>query len=147
MTDPAAVIKNFRFELPIQMRWNDLDPLGHVNNAIFITYFEFGRSHYMLKASETWDWTKNMFLVGDVQATFYKELTMLHIKPRVLVRTHSFGTKSFVLEYAVCSGSKDDPILHSLGKTTQIMFDTKSRSTIDVPQWLREEIRNFEAIS
>ena len=85
-----------------------------------------------------------MFLVGDVQATFYKELTMLHTEPRVLVRTHSFGTKSFVIEYAVCSGSKDEPLLHSSGKTTQIMFDTKSRSTIEIPHWLREEIRSFE---
>tara|TARA_B100000925_G_scaffold222605_1_gene171257 strand:- start:2469 stop:2774 length:306 start_codon:yes stop_codon:yes gene_type:complete len=98
----------------------------------------------MLKASRTWDWSKNMFLVGDVQATFYKELTMLHTEPRVLVRTHSFGTKSFVIEYAVCSGSKDEPLLHSSGKTTQIMFDTKSRSTIEIPHWLREEIRSFE---
>ncbi|MGB1051555.1 MAG: acyl-CoA thioesterase [Chitinophagales bacterium] len=144
MTNPKPDLQQFRFELPLQMRWNDLDPLGHVNNAIFITYFEFGRSHYMLKASKTWDWTKNMFLVGDVQATFYKELTMLHNAARVLVRTHSFGTKSFVLEYAVCSGSKDQPLLHSSGKTTQIMFDTVSRKTIEIPQWLREEIENFE---
>ncbi|MGC6420402.1 MAG: hypothetical protein ACON48_04835, partial [Chitinophagales bacterium] len=56
----------------------------------------------------------------------------------------SFGTKSFVLEYAVCSGSKDTPLLHSGGKTTQIMFDTTSRSTIEIPQWLREEISAFE---
>ena len=73
MTNPKPNLKDFRFELPIQMRWNDLDPLGHVNNAIFITYFEFGRSQYMLKASSIWDWTKNMFLIGDVQAAFHKE--------------------------------------------------------------------------
>ena len=144
MTNPKPHLKDFRFELPIQMRWNDLDPLGHVNNAIFITYFEFGRSQYMLKASRTWDWSKNMFLVGDVQATFYKELNMLHTEPRVLVRTHSFGTKSFVIEYAVCSGSKIEPLLHCSGKTTQIMFDTTSRSTIEIPQWLRDEISAFE---
>ena len=144
MTNPKPNLQHFRFELPIQMRWNDLDPLGHVNNAIFITYFEYGRSQYMLKASSIWDWTKNMFLIGDVQAAFHKELTLLHTDARVLVRTHSFGNKSFVLEYAVCSGSKDNPILHSHGKTTQIMFDTKSRSTIEIPQWLREEISAFE---
>ncbi|MBA99993.1 MAG: thioesterase [Saprospirales bacterium] len=144
MTNPKPNLQHFRFELPIQMRWNDLDPLGHVNNAIFITYFEYGRSQYMLKASSIWDWTKNMFLIGDVQAVFHKELTLLHTDARVLVRTHSFGNKSFVLEYAVCSGSKDNPILHSHGKTTQIMFDTKSRSTIEIPQWLREEISAFE---
>lgn len=34
-------LEKFTFIEKIQIRWDDLDPLGqHVNNAIFVTYFE-----------------------------------------------------------------------------------------------------------
>ena len=33
--------------VPIQIRWRDLDALGHVNNAVFISYFEHARLAYI----------------------------------------------------------------------------------------------------
>ncbi len=33
--------------VPIQIRWRDLDALGHVNNAVFISYFEYARLAYI----------------------------------------------------------------------------------------------------
>ncbi len=31
---------------PLQIRFRDLDPLAHVNNTVYFTYFEEARSHY-----------------------------------------------------------------------------------------------------
>ena len=84
-----------------------------------------------------------MFLIGDVQATFYKELTMLHTEPRVLCEHTPSGQRALSLNMPYAAVAKTI-LLHSSGKTTQIMFDTKSRSTIEIPQWLREEINDFE---
>lgn len=33
-------IKQFRFSIPIPMRWNDLDGLGHVNNIYYSNIFK-----------------------------------------------------------------------------------------------------------
>lgn len=33
----------------LPVRWRDLDPLGHVNNAVFLTYLEEGRNHWLTK--------------------------------------------------------------------------------------------------
>jgi len=135
----------FTFSVPIQMRWNDLDPLGHVNNAIFITYFEMGRGRYMITASPSWNWTKNMFLIGKIEATYLKELKLTAVNPKVWVRTKTLGGKSFVVEYLITSEDKDGSLIaHATGETTQIMFDMFNKKTIEINDWLREELSNYE---
>ncbi len=137
-------IGSFNFKFPLQLRWADLDALGHVNNAIFITYFEVARGHYMPKACAGWDWHKHMFLIGNVEAHFKKELLLSAINPQVWMRTSRIGTKSFVLEYAIVSDKNGETILHATGSTTQIMFDMKTRATIDVADWVRAGLNAFE---
>ncbi len=34
------------FEHPVDVRWRDVDALGHVNHAVFLTYFEEGRDAF-----------------------------------------------------------------------------------------------------
>src|SRR5947209_19489757 len=34
---------------PVQIRFRDLDPLAHVNNTVYFTYFEEARSYYFDK--------------------------------------------------------------------------------------------------
>ena len=36
----------FRHSIPVQMRFNDIDVLGHVNNSVFFTYYDLGKSAY-----------------------------------------------------------------------------------------------------
>lgn len=138
-------LDSFKFKFPLQMRWNDLDALGHVNNAIFITYFEVARGIYMMEACPGWDWTKHMFLIGKVAASFHKELLLTAEKAEVWMRTASIGTKSFELEYAVVSKKNGQTVLHASGTTTQVMFDMKSRTTIEIEDWIRKSLTDFEA--
>jgi acyl-CoA thioester hydrolase len=41
----------FRFRFPIEVRFRDLDLLGHVNNAVFLTYLESARIAYWMHVS------------------------------------------------------------------------------------------------
>jgi acyl-CoA thioester hydrolase len=34
------------FEHPVDVRWRDVDALGHVNHAVFLTYLEEGRDRF-----------------------------------------------------------------------------------------------------
>jgi acyl-CoA thioester hydrolase len=34
------------FEHPVEVRWRDVDALGHVNHAVFVTYLEEGRDAF-----------------------------------------------------------------------------------------------------
>lgn len=135
---------NFSFEMPLQIRWNDCDPLGHINNATYVTYFEIGRSLFMLKTSNQWDWNKDMFLIANVNCNFLQEMKLDVKHPKVWCRVAKMGGKSFDIEYMVTSGKDDELKVHAFGTTTQVMFDMKSRTTIEIPDWLRADIIGFE---
>jgi acyl-CoA thioester hydrolase len=134
----------FTFSFPIQIRWKDLDALGHVNNAVFITYFELARGHYMPTACPGWNWHKHMFLIGNVQVDFKKEVRLTTPNPKVYMRTTRIGTKSFVLEYALVSQEKGETQIHATGATTQIMFAMKERKTIPIADWVRNNLERYE---
>lgn len=36
----------FSTEIPVTVRWRDFDALGHVNNAVFLTFLETGRDRF-----------------------------------------------------------------------------------------------------
>ena len=38
-------LQDFKFSLPLSIRWNDLDPLNHVNNVYYFEYFQMGRGY------------------------------------------------------------------------------------------------------
>ncbi len=40
----------------------------------------------------------------------------------------------------------DETVLHATGSTTQIMFDTKARTTIEVPDWVRKSLESFDGL-
>jgi len=128
------------------MRWNDLDALGHVNNALYVSYFEIARGGFMLKAVPEWDWSKHMFLIANVNVDFKRELLLTAVKPQVYVRTSRIGVKSFVLEYALTSQDGDEIIVHATGSTLQIMFDTKARASIEVPDWVRKSLKDYDML-
>ena len=39
-------MEGFRVVVPIQPRFRDTDAMGHINNAVFVTYFEVARTAY-----------------------------------------------------------------------------------------------------
>lgn len=139
-------LENFHFSLPIQIRWSDLDPLGHVNNAVYVTYFEIVRGHFMLHACPGWDWQRDMFLIGNVTVNFLKELKLTPDVTAVHIRTSKIGNKSFVLDYVITSKKGDEVVVHATGHTTQIMFDMKTRSTIEIPDWVRSALAAFDGL-
>jgi acyl-CoA thioester hydrolase len=58
---PAPLLEDFPYRLTDNVRYGDLDPNGHVNNAVYSTYFETGRvtlmkdkSYWQLPTGITW---------------------------------------------------------------------------------------------
>jgi acyl-CoA thioester hydrolase len=138
-------IDDFKFSSPIQLRWSDLDPIGHVNNVTYFDYFQDSRGLYMLAASKTWDWYKNMFVIAHIEADYISELRFDHKNPKVWVKATRFGTKSFDLEYLITSEKNGEIIVHAKGKSTQVVIDLGLKKSIEIPDWMKEEINQYES--
>lgn len=63
---------DFRYYLPIQLRYGDLDPQWHVNNARFLTFLEHSRLSYLrqLGLFEGSNFLEFPLIVADVHIAF-----------------------------------------------------------------------------
>lgn len=137
---------HFNFHTTIQMRWNDLDALGHVNNATYLTYFEIARSYFIMEVCPDWDWQKDMFLLANINVDFIHELRLTDKHVKVYVRTAHLGNKSFVLEYLLTSGEGETTKIHAKSTSTQVMIDLITKSTVSIPQWARAALIAFDGL-
>ena len=136
---------DYKFSMPLSIRWNDLDPLAHVNNVYYFEYFQIGRGHYMHAVSQQWDWQKYMFVIAHIECDYLKELSLSATNPTIKMRTSSIGRKSFEIEYLITSTAKDgSEILHAKGKSVQVMIDIAVKKPIELPEWLRKDITAYE---
>lgn len=118
----------------IQVRFADIDVMGHVNNAVYLSYFENARMHYfkhMLGAD--WDWHKFgiILLKNEIE---YILPVRLHHKPFIDMFVEKIGNKSFTLGYEL----KVDGILHCKGLSTLVGFDNQAQKTILIPSVMKE---------
>lgn len=118
----------------IQVRFSDLDVLGHVNNNIYFSYFELTRVHYFRELlGEHWDW-KQFGIVLAKNEVEYVRSVLLNDEPEIRMYTEHIGTKSFTLLYELVV--KD--IVYAKGRSVQVCFDATSEQTIPVPEKMRE---------
>lgn len=91
-TSPA-----FRHTLPLQLRFNDIDLLGHVNNSVYFSFYDLGKARYFetVKAQNI-DWKKADVVVANVNADF---LSPIYPGEPIAVQTCTveIGNRSFKL--------------------------------------------------
>lgn len=132
-------MSDFRFFVPIQIRYTDFDMLGHLNNSTFVTYFEIARLYYFMEIG--WKLTDVSNVVAHFDIDFHKPVVP---GDEVIcrVKTISIGTKSFQMHYELIS--KDTSICYSRAHSVQVCIDKKTASAIEIPRNIRELINNYE---
>jgi acyl-CoA thioester hydrolase len=78
-------------EKEIEIRWRDLDPYGHVNHAVFLTYLEEVRDEWLIGAVGD---DALGYVVARVEIDFRRELTQADDRVVARVRLDSLGTSS-----------------------------------------------------
>ena len=90
----------FRFILPVEVRFSDLDALAHVNNAVFLTYMESARIAYWMKVTGRSDLRTLDIILARTEID-YRAPVGYGESLEVGVRCASLRRSSFVLEFAV----------------------------------------------
>ena len=85
----------FRHSIPVQMRFNDIDVLGHVNNSVFFTYYDLGKSAYFTTIRKgQMNWTRPDVVIANVNCNFYAPMRFGE-PVSVVTRVESIREKSF----------------------------------------------------
>lgn len=136
-------MSSFRFRYPIEIRYADLDPQGHVNNARFLTYFEQARVHYLVHLelfSKEQSFLEIGIIIAEATITFQAPV-YFGTQAQVGVRVSRLGTKSMTMEYEMAD---DKGMVYAAGSTAIVAFDYKTHAAIPIPASWREIISKFE---
>ena len=90
----------YRFTYPLQVRFRDLDALGHVNNAVYLTYFEAARMAYWMHVNGRTDLSGMNMILARAEVD-YRAPVVYGDELEVGVRCVSVKRSSFVLEQAL----------------------------------------------
>jgi acyl-CoA thioester hydrolase len=126
----------FPFETEIEVIFRDLDALGHVNNAVFLTYLEVARVKYLNRLFEGWDWSLHTFLLARAECDYHSPARMGE-RLVVGVGVSRFGRTSFDFSYRIESA---DGRLVATARTVQVMVDPVSQAPVPVPESFRAEV-------
>jgi acyl-CoA thioester hydrolase len=137
-------MSDFHFYHPIEVRYGDLDPQGHVNNAKYLTYFEQARLAYWIQLGffrKEQSFMELGVILADVHLT-YREPIYYGENIKVGVRVAKLGNKSMTWEQNVVD--TDTGKVVATGEIVVVAYDYKAEKTIPIPQEWREKISAFE---
>ena len=123
-----------------RVRFRDLDPMGHVNNAVFLTYLEQARVAFFSKVGAATGLEDMNMIVARVEIDF-KAPVRLGQDVEISVRASRFGTKSFDLDYEL----RVDGELVAVAKSVQVAYDYNLREPVPVPAEWREKLTSVPA--
>jgi len=136
----------FRYYKLIEVRFSDLDTLGHVNNARYLTYMEQARIGYFHHLGLWWPRVtpETGLILADVQVTFRKPILLEH-RVKIGVHIPRLGNKSFPMRYRLEDADSND--LFAIGETVQVCYDYRAQQTIPIPESWRQVIATFEYLA
>ena len=137
---------HFNFHHPVEVRYGDLDPQGHVNNAKHLTYFEQARIAYMVELglfTKDQSFMEIGVILADVHITY---LAPIYFGEQIKVGVHiaKLGTKSMTWNQNIVDAKTGKEL--AKGEVVMVTYDYKEEKTINIPHEWREKIKQFEGL-
>lgn len=133
-------LDKYRYSFEIQVRYSDMDMLGHANNAVYLTYLELARLGYFKEVIRQ-DW-KEVALVLAHASMDYKIPITPGIQPVVHIRTTKLGNSSLHIDNIITD--KENKTLFFSSSMVLVAINTKSGKSTPIPESEKEKVIAYE---
>ena len=136
---------DYRFVLPVQIRYGDLDPQWHVNNARSLTFMENARAAYLMNLGlfDGESFFDLGLIVANINIAYIAPIKMTE-KIEIAMRVVRLGTKSIPMEFVI--RNVDTGEIKTKADIIMVTFDYHTQKSVPIwPEW-REKISAFEGI-
>ena len=133
--------RSFTVVFDLSPRFRDTDAMGHINNAVYVTYLEVARQEYWKRFNREQDYRRVPFILANVVIDFRSEALVNELL-EVATRCDWIGTRSFAFAYEV--REKESRRLVVEATTVQVCYDYEAKRSIPMPVELRRKIEAFE---
>lgn len=122
-------------KIEIQIRYGDIDALGHVNNAVFLTYFELGRVDILRRINGEFSADKAGIVIAHVEVD-YKKPIVFDSSPLLLTEVCAIGDKSITFSHRLVDSNGSE---FASGKTVSVCVNENGKA-ISVPDAWRARL-------
>ncbi len=130
------------FKIPIHVRFRDIDGMGHVNNAVFFTYFAEGRLALLQRLSLDSDFSAFSFILAHISCDYLRPIT-LDTQLSLEIWVKEIGIKSFGLGYRLAD-VPDASITYATGESVQVCFDYEDNKPVAVSASLKRKLIEYQ---
>ena len=136
--------KNYTFyhQTPIQIRFNDVDIMGHVNNSVYQNYFDYARLQYFEEVfGYRMDWYGKALVLVKIEIEYIRPV-MMYDPVKVLTKVYHLGNKSLRMEQRLVGEQSDD--VRCMNRAVLSGFSYPEGQSVELPDIWRQSIQEFE---
>jgi len=133
---------HFKHNTPIQIRFNDIDILGHVNNSVHQNYYDIARVEYFKSVlNEDIDWYGFTVVIASISIDFFSPV-ILEQKAAVRTRVEQIGEKSLTMIQELFNS--ETGAVNSFNRAVLVGFSRKDCVTTSIPENWKADITRYE---
>ncbi len=126
---------------PLRPRFRDTDAMGHINNAVYVTYLEVARQEYWRAFRDDENYRVVPFILARVEVDFRSE-ALMHETLELCIRCSFIGGKSFGFDYEI--REQESQRLVVAARSVQVFYDYATKTSIPCPDEMRARFEAFE---
>lgn len=143
--DPVAskLLESYPVVIQLPVQWGDQDAFGHVNNCIYIRWFESARIAYADRTGLTSLMSAQKIgpILAAVACNFRRQLNFPDTV-EIGARISRLGRSSMTMEHLIVSQSQQSAVAD--GDSTIVCFDYASNKPIAIPDPIRQAVEQLE---
>jgi acyl-CoA thioester hydrolase len=121
------------FEHPVDVRWRDVDALGHVNHAVFLTYLEEGRDAFFARALRS----DPIYVVARLEVDLRAEVRYPDRRVTVRIEVERLGTTSLTTRETILTPSAE---VAAEARVVTVRWDAGHRKPVPFSEAERAEL-------
>lgn len=132
----------FHHSTPLQLRFNDVDVLGHVNNTVYFSFYDTGKANYFSAVrKKSVDWKHVDTVIANVNCAYIAPI-FFGEEIEVLTTCTSISEKSFKLLQMIRETKSG--AVKSVCETVMVSFDPDTQKSRPLPEEWRRMLTEFE---
>lgn len=141
-------LSEFRHSTDVQIRFNDIDILGHLNNTVYFSFFDTGKAYFFEALMEgKMNWRRVESVIANIDCA-YASPVFFGEQLEVLTRCMAIHEKSFRLQQVLVE--KGTSQIKAAAETVMVSFNPDTHQSQEIPaQWraaLESGMRNPEGL-
>ena len=132
--------RSYPYVVELEVAFRDLDAMGHVNNAVYLSYLETARINFMRDLLDLQSLDELPIILAEATVA-YKSPALFGERLIVGCGISRFGGKSFDMVHRIEAG---DGRLVALSHTVLVMYDYAAATTIPIPQHFKQRVHDLQ---